>query len=190
MTTEKPTNPARRVVSLLRRGPRAIALRLYDQSKRKLTGSPAWRYSRITPNLYVGGQHYPPGWQAMLDEGITAVVNMRELHHDDVKRGVASEKHLHLATRDNTPPTLEALEQAATFIAQEIEAGGKVYVHCGVGVGRAPSAAAAYLIYSGMTTDEALTVILTKRPFIHLTGRQKRQLRTFEQHIKTPVAAE
>lgn len=181
----KPTNPLKRIVSLLRVGPRAIALRFFDQFSRKMSGAPVWRLSKIRPFLYVGGQQYPKGWQAMLDEGITGIINMREDYHDDVKMGVGGDSHLHLATRDNTPVPIDYLHQAADFIAEQKQQGGKVYVHCGVGVGRAPSAAAVYFIkHENMTTEQALATISAIRPFIHLTGKQRRALETFELEIR------
>ena len=146
--------------------------------------SPAWRLARITPNLYVGGQHYPKGWQDFLKEGITAIVNMREEEYDDAKNGVATEKYLHLPTIDNTPPTLDMLQQGADFIADEINNGGKVYVHCKVGVGRASTMAIAYLISQGMTRDEAIAKIKKVRPFIHPTWRQLDRLAEFEQMVQ------
>ena len=176
-----PDNPLRRITSLLRTGPRGIALRFYDQLTRKWTGYPVWNLSRITPNLYIGGQHSVHGWQKMQQEGIEAIVNMREPHLDDARHDIAGAYHLHLPTTDNTPPSLDDLQRAADFIRQHIEAGRKVYVHCGVGVGRAPSAAAAYLIQSGMSAMDALNTIHQVRPFVHLTPRQMRQLEQFEQ---------
>lgn len=181
---EKPTSQTHRIVSLLRTGPRALILRFYDQTLRKRTGHPVWNLSRVLPQLYVGGQHSSAGWQKMQDAGVTAIVNMREAHLDDAEKGIAGTHYLHLPTRDNTPPTLESLRQAAEFITAEIEAGGTVYVHCGVGVGRAPSAAAAYLISTGMTAKQAIAAIKRVRPFIHLTGRQFKQLVMFEQSLK------
>ena len=181
---EKPTSHAHRVVSLLRTGPRALVLRFYDQTLRKRRGHPVWRLSRVLPGLYVGGQHSIKGWQKMLDEGITAIVNLREAHLDDAVKGIGGTKYLHLPTRDNTPPSIEALQNAALFIKEEIDAGGNVYVHCGVGVGRAPSAAAAYLIHTGMTAEQAITAIKAVRPFVHLTGTQFKQLKKFEQEMR------
>ena len=181
----KPANPMLRIFSLLRTGPRALFLRFYDQFTRKSTGAPVWYLSQIRPFLYVGGQHYAKGWSKMQQEGITAVINMREAWHDDTANGIGGEAHLHLATRDNTPVPLDALHQAADFIKEQQEQGTKVYVHCGVGVGRAPSAAAAYLIkYEGLSAEEAIRAMKKVRPFIHLTGRQKRQMQAFEEEIR------
>lgn len=178
---QKPTNPLSRIWSLAKTGPAAIVTRFVDQTYRKRTGAPHWELSEITPQLYVGGQHYPQGYQEMLDKGITGIVNMREAHFSDEDMGVAGPNHLHLATRDNTPPKVEDLIRGAKFIHDQVEDGGKVYVHCGVGVGRAPTMMAAYLITTGLSPDEALYKIRKIRPFIHLTGRQRRVLDAFQQ---------
>lgn len=176
----RPPSQLNRMMSLLRVGPRAIALRFYDQAQRKLTGAPVWKLSKITPNVYVGGQHTPKGWAEMQREGISAIVNMREAHKDDAPKGIASDHYLHLATVDNTPPSLDDLARGVAFITEQVAQGRKVYVHCGLGVGRAPSQVGAYLISTGMTTDEAIIWIKSVRPFIHLTRRQYQQLRAFE----------
>jgi len=180
-----PPNTLRRVISLLRTGFTPIALRFYDQTTRKRTGAPIWELSRITPQIYCGGQHYPQGWQAMEEEGITAVLNMREPVHDDAALGIGGTRHLHLPTPDNTPVSIEDLDKAADFIAEEVANGGKVYIHCGVGVGRAPSATAAYFIkHQGISAREAIQMIRKVRPFVHLTGSQGKQLFTYEQHLR------
>ncbi|MEL6405502.1 MAG: dual specificity protein phosphatase [Chloroflexota bacterium] len=181
---EKPTNPIHRIISLLRVGPRGLVLRFYDQFTRKRTGYPVWTLSRVRPFLYLGGQHYPKGWSAMEAEGITGIINLREKHLDDIVQGIGGDAHLHLATQDNTPVPLEFLHQAADFIAEQRDNDGKVYVHCGVGVGRAPSATAAYFIkHENMTPDEALATIKNVRPFIHLTGSQRTQLDAFHKSL-------
>lgn len=168
-----------RMLSLLQTGPRGLLWRFVDQIGRKWTGAPVWRLSRVTPNLYVGGQHSAKGWPAMEQVGITAVINLREAHHDDQRKGIGGAAHLHLPTRDNTPPRLEDLELGVAFIRQELARGGKVYVHCGVGVGRAPSLVAAYLISIGYDVDAAIRYIRRARPFIHLTPGQMRRLREY-----------
>jgi len=179
--TEKPANQFARIISLLRTGPKALFLRFFDQYTRKFTGAPVWRLSRITAQVYVGGQHYTKGWSHMEKEGISAVLNMREAVYDDVANAIGGDTHLHLATQDNTPVPMAYLHQAADFIHEQQQGGGKVYIHCGVGVGRAPSAGAAYFIkYEGLTTVQALAKIRDVRPFIHLTGKQRQQLEAFE----------
>jgi len=112
-------------------------------------------------------------------------LELREAVHDDVALGIGGERHLHLPTPDNTPVSLEDLDAAADFIAEEVANGGKVYIHCGVGVGRAPSAAAAYFIkHQGMSARDAIQHIRMVRPFVHLTGRQGKQLFVYEQRVR------
>ena len=175
----KPPHPITRVASLLSAGPSAVALRWIDQVSRRRTGAPVWRLSEVTPQLFVGGQHYPKGYAAMLDFGISAIVNMRK-RHSDIDKGIAGARHLHLATVDNTPPSVEDLKRGAEFIRSEINRGGKVYVHCAVGCGRAPTMAAAYLISTGLSPDGALERIKNARPFVHLTRKQRAVLDQFE----------
>src|SRR5688572_22230857 len=104
---------------------------------RWLRGAPLRRYSLITDKLMVSGQYGKRGWRQLQKDGVTAVVNLRD-EFDDRAAGIAPNRYLHLPIIDNTPPTFEQLKKGADFINQEIEAGGKVYVHCAAGVGRAP----------------------------------------------------
>lgn len=163
-------------------------LRFGDQVVRISTGAPVKRLSAITPQLYIGGQQRKRGLERMRALGITAVVNMREARHDDLLKGLTPERYLHLPTKDNTPPSVDDLLRGVAFIQGEIARGGVVYVHCGVGVGRAPTMAAAYLIASGVGPDEALNAIKNVRPFIHLTPGQRRQLWRFAEVWRQRVA--
>ncbi|MCY3779447.1 MAG: dual specificity protein phosphatase family protein [Chloroflexi bacterium] len=175
----KAPHPLERLRSHLTTGPRAIALRWVDVAHRRVLGSPVWELSEITPKLLLGGQHYyKKGYRRMLDYGITAIVNMRKEHSDE-KKGIAGERHLQLATTDNTPPSVEDLMRGVDFIDDEINRGGKVYIHCAVGCGRAPTMTAAYLISTGDAPEQALRRIKQVRPFINLTKRQKRVLDEF-----------
>lgn len=179
---QKPPNPLRRLGGHLRTGPRAIALRWLDVLHRRVIGAPIWNLSAVSPNLLLGGQHYyQRGYQRMRDYGITAVVNMRE-RHSDIEAGIGGERHLRLATIDNTPPSVEDLTRGVEFISAEIERGGKVYVHCAVGCGRAPTMTAAYLVSTGLEPEAALRRIRQVRPFINPTRRQERVLTEFAEH--------
>ena len=159
-------------------GVRVTAWWAADHVVRILTGANVRRLSQITPQLYVGGQHRRRGWGRMRRWGVTAVVNMR-IEYDDAQAGVASDRHLHLPVEDDTAPTLEQLHTGSRFIAAEIERGGVVYVHCGSGIGRAPTMAAAYFITVGLTAEEALDHIRARRPFIRPTAVQLEQLARF-----------
>ena len=168
----KPPPAMQRLRDHLGCGPRAIALRWADTLHRRTVGAPLWQLSRLKPNLLLGGQHYyRRGHDRLLDYGVTAIVNMRA-EHGGRANGGAGINELRLATRDNTPPSLDDLRRGVDFIRGELRRGGKVYIHCAVGCGRAPTMAAAYLISTGDTPESALERIRRVRPFINPTRRQ------------------
>ena len=165
---------------LSHQGVRVVWLWLRDHALRYILGMSPVDTSRISPRLYVGGQHLRRGLSRMAALGISASVSLRE-NVDDNQWGVALERHLWLPTVDNTPPTLERLGQAASFIRQAMEEGRGVYVHCASGVGRAPTTAAAYLVTEGMTPDQAWELIRQARPFIRPRQSQLQQIDEFHQ---------
>jgi protein-tyrosine phosphatase len=64
-------------------------------------------------------------------------------------------------------------------VAEEAANGGSVYVHCGSGIGRAPTMGAAYLINTGLTLGEAWETIGKVRPFIRPTAVQVERIEQF-----------
>ena len=151
-----------------------------DHVARLLTGTNIRRVSQITPHLYVGGQHRAHGLARMRRRGITAAVNLRD-EFDDEAAGLAFPHYLYLPTPDDGAPTLEHLRLGAEFIAAQIADGGVVVVHCGSGIGRAATMAAAYFVNQGMSPDQAWDRIRQNRPFIRPTPPQIEQLARFAQ---------
>jgi protein tyrosine phosphatase (PTP) superfamily phosphohydrolase (DUF442 family) len=163
---------------LTEQGLRVTAWWAVDHAVRIGTGANLRKVSEITPHLHVGGQYRRRGWPRLEARGITSVVNMR-VEFDDNGAGIAPPRYLHLPVVDDNTPTLEQLQEGAAFIAKEIEQGGSVYVHCGSGIGRAATMAAAYLISTGLTADEAWEKIRAIRPFIRPTAVQLAQIERF-----------
>ncbi|HMN60188.1 MAG TPA: dual specificity protein phosphatase [Anaerolinea sp.] len=157
-----------------------------------LTGKPILRFSEVTPQLYVGPQYRKNGLDYLKSQGIQAVVNLR-IEKDDAKLGLAPANYCYLPTVDDEAPSPEHLEQGLRFIAGMISRGERVYIHCGAGVGRAPTMAAAYLISTGMSLDQALGAIRKVRPFIFITPPQMQALAKFEKQAAekalTPLAS-
>jgi protein-tyrosine phosphatase len=158
---------------------------LYTVGTAKLTGRVSLRYSRITPQIYIGPQFGRRGKPAFEREGIDASVNLRA-EFDDEAHGLALAEYSHLPTEDNTAPTLEHLEEGVTFIRRVTSKGGNVYVHCGSGVGRAPTMAAAYLVAeNGLTVDQAIARIQQVRPFVRILPVQIERLREYETIVRS-----
>jgi dual specificity MAP kinase phosphatase len=165
---------------LIQQGLRVTALWAADHGVRIVTGAPIRRVSQIAPQLHVGGQYRRRGWPKLAARGVTAVVNMR-VEFDDNDAGIAPEHYLYLPTVDDDPPTLEQLRAGVAFIADEIARGGGVYIHCRAGVGRAATMAAAYLVSTGLTPDQAWAKIREVRPFVRPRSRQVAQVERFAQ---------
>jgi hypothetical protein len=179
------------IMSLVfRAGPMTLSLRVVDQVVRGISGAPLPALSRITPQLYVGGQHNQRGWQKMQALGITAIVNMREAQFDDNQRGIAPPDYLHLPTIDGTSPSLEQLQQGVAFISAELAKGGIIYIHCASGFHRAPTMAVAYLVATGVPVNDALARIRKVRPFARPVRSQRQQLEVFGSLISQQPASE
>ena len=163
---------------IIERDPKTATLGLMDFLARTLRGAPIAHFSRVTDHLLVSGQYGKRGWRRLQEEGVTAVVNLRD-EYDDRAAGIAPKTYLYLPIIDNTPPTMEQLKKGADFISKEIDAGGKVYIHCAAGVGRAPTMAAAYLVQTGMPPHAAWQTIRNVRPFIRPTPAQVAQIEAF-----------
>jgi len=147
-----------------------------------ISGVPILKYSQVTPDLFVGPQFRQRGKVFLEGQGIHACVNMR-IEKDDAELGLALQQYLHLPTIDDAAPSIEHLNQGVAFIRKVIDDGGKVYIHCGAGVGRAPTMAAAYLIAQGYDLQSALSIIRLPRPFITITPPQMKCLATYEEII-------
>lgn len=155
----------------------------YGRGMPFLTGVPLLRFGMVTPQLYVGSQFNARGKRVLEQQGFNACVNMR-IEKDDAAYGLALARYLHLPTIDDAAPTLEHLDQGVAFIREVIDQQGKVYIHCGAGVGRAPTMAAAYLIAEGRSLEEALSMIRAARPFITITPPQMTRLQEWERRAR------
>lgn len=163
-------------------GIRTSLLWLYGRGLPYLTGTPLLMFSQVTPQLYVGPQYRASGLKFLQSQGISAVVNLR-IEKDDAEFGLAPDKYCYIPVVDDLAPTQDQIDKGVTFIDQILSGGGKVYIHCGAGVGRAPTMAAAYLMTTGMTMQESLATIRSVRPFIMVTPPQLEALRSFEKRI-------
>lgn len=153
-----------------------------DHSWRYLTGLPLARRSVITPDIFLGGQYGLRSITSLRKLGVTGIVNMRQrsIHKDLEKLDI---KILNLPTRDKTAPTIEQLKKGVKFIENQIKSGGKVYIHCMFGEERGPTMAIAYLIWMGLTFEDAFKLVKQVRTFINPVPVQILRLKEFENLI-------
>ncbi|PLS81622.1 hypothetical protein CYG49_01650, partial [Candidatus Saccharibacteria bacterium] len=126
-----------------------------DQLRRFITGVPTEHFGRVHKQLFVGGQYGPRALEAFKQRGVTGIVSMRTFVPEPLEE-TADIEILHLPTTDMTAPTVKDLKEGIAFITRHIRAGGTVYVHCRQGEGRGPTMAAAYLISTGMSVEDAI----------------------------------
>jgi protein-tyrosine phosphatase len=162
---------------------RIFIMKVVDNLHRVIFGMPTLKRSQITANLFLGSQYNKIGIKKLRKLGVTAIVNMR-IHSVYKKARFVGIKYLHLPTVDNTPPSIEDLLTGATFIENEINAGGKAYIHCRQGLGRGPTMTLAYLIKIGTTLPDAMALIKHVRPFINPRPEQLKQLEEFEAYCR------
>ncbi len=155
-----------------------------DRLIREVTGLPYERFSRITSQIYLGGQPRAARMRQLAARGITAVVNMRSEYDYPVETQWGALEYLYLPTTDNTAPSLEHLREGVAFIKEEIARGGKIYIHCWEGLGRGPTMVAAYFISLGLSPVAAVDKIREVRGFIHLTPEQVEQLTTYADSLQ------
>lgn len=158
-------------------------LAAYDKFARFVTGGPLKRFCRITKDLWIGGQPRGAGMRTLRSRGITAVVNMRSEYDYPELAKLHELKYLRLPTDDNGAPALADLAKGVEFIADEIDGGGRVYVHCWEGIGRSATMAAAYLVSMGSTPESAWKKIKRVRPFIRPTAVQVKRLEEYARLI-------
>lgn len=154
-----------------------------DNIYRVTFGMPRLKRCEVTPNLYLGSQYNLVGLRKLKALGITAIINMR-MHSVYSQAQYEGIHYLHLPTPDNTPSDLEVLKKGADFADQAVKNGGKVYIHCRQGLGRGPTMATAYLLKTGLTLDDALTLIRKARPFINPRPGQLTRLKELETFYK------
>jgi len=164
-------------------GVRTTILWLLVRGTTFLSGVPTLRYTRITPQIYVGPQYRARGMAKLMRNGIRAGLSLR-VEFDDAAHGLAMPRYCHLPTIDDTPPSLEHLYQGIAFIEQAAKAGEKVYIHCAGGIGRAPTMAAAYFMSEGDDLAGALSRIRAVRPFIRIMPSQMEQLKELEVRLR------
>lgn len=126
-------------------------------------------YTVMNPSLIVGGQPQSAADVEMLarEEGVTHVINLQQdkdikywgIDYSEISDAAARER-VAIVRRpavDFDPNSLRSmLPTAVASIDAAVSSGGRAYVHCTAGLGRAPGVSIAYLYWcQNMTLDGA-----------------------------------
>ena len=111
----------------------------------------------ITEQVAVAGAEISSSnWYQLAEEmDVSAVVNLRSEYQDTFTPPMPV-AYLWLPVEDHTEPSPAQLLIGAQFIDAAARNGQKVLVHCKMGIGRSPTMVAAYLLWTGLSVDEAI----------------------------------
>ena len=120
---------------------------------------------RVDDRLWAGANPSREGLESLAAAGVTTIVDLRaehDAHEDDAFIDALQMRVVHIPVRDGQIP---GRDEIAEFVDIVEQAPGTVFVHCGAGVGRTGSMAAAYLVTCGKTdATTALGVALAVGP--------------------------
>jgi protein-tyrosine phosphatase len=130
---------------------------------------PTW----IEPERLIAGRH-PCAWgpgdapaevRELLEHGVTLFVDLTQEGELEPYAELvpAPIRHLRIPIRDFSVPTTETLVSALDEIDAEIDAGGRVYVHCWAGCGRTGVVVGSWLVRHGWEPHAALAKIAETR---------------------------
>jgi len=147
-----------------------------------IIGRKGFDYDQITDEVFIGtNMCCQIGFsKELLAKGVRADISL-EKDRTDAPDGV--DYFLWLPTENKKPPKPKDLEIGVKFLDFLISNKVKTFIHCKNGHGRAPTLFAAYLISHGMRVQEAVKLIASKRPVIHLTEAQVKALDEFKASI-------
>ena len=118
---------------------------------------PITNFTAIDDHVWRGAAPTAAGYEALAENGVVTVVDLRaesDIRVDEAALDELGITRVHMPLRDGQAPTPAFVNQFLEIVAQSE---GRVYVHCGAGVGRTGTVAAAYLVQrDGASSAEAL----------------------------------
>lgn len=140
-------------------------------------------YSQITEKIVIGSDLCKGGVCLIHGEefkklGVQVEINLSKENNELPPKDI--ETYLWIPVVDGYAPTISELQMGTCLMDTAISQGKKVYVHCRNGHARSPTLVVAYLVkYGGMTINDALNLVKTKRPESHIENEQIKVISEF-----------
>lgn len=133
----------------------------------------------ITDNILLAGAGISENnWNELCALGITAVINLRNEHQDKFSTPFPV-AYLWLPTEDHTDPTPQQLIMGAQIINFLVKNNHRILVHCKMGIHRSATMVVAYLIYSGLSKEDAIWKFREKGSRLYGSDEQQKTLDQF-----------
>jgi protein tyrosine phosphatase (PTP) superfamily phosphohydrolase (DUF442 family) len=111
----------------------------------------------VDDRLWRGAQPGTTGFRSLAEAGVTAVIDLRpspNARRVDRELNALGMESFHLPVTDGRPPSPGQVQEVVRIVE---ESQGRVFLHCGEGVGRAGTTSSAYKVTTGQASaDEAL----------------------------------
>ena len=148
-----------------------------------------WRYykdritpwTEIAPGVLLGRRLDAKEIQILCNKGSLSILDLVPEMSEPVIPPEVQYKHLPLL--DLTPPSLDQLITAVSYIDSSL-VHGRVFIHCKLGLSRSAVIAAAYLIKQGVQLSQARSHIYKLRPKVLITGEMCAVLDKYEKFIR------
>ena len=128
----------------------------------------------VNGSLWLCGKHYvgPDPERALATTGATTIVCLNEAdelagrypQYVEWLQANAGTRAVWFPVPDLHAPTVDEATGLVAELRRRLEAGEGLLVHCGAGIGRAGTVAAALLVEVGLSLDEALFIVAEHRP--------------------------
>ncbi len=126
-----------------------------------------------------------PGDLAALNaEGITKVISLTLSPLPDHYFDNSDITPVHMPLPDMSTPSVQNIHEFVKTLSGFHSDGHKVAVHCGAGLGRTGTMLACYLVSRGMSSDEAIAQVRSRRPGSVESRGQEAAIRAYEAEIK------
>jgi protein tyrosine phosphatase (PTP) superfamily phosphohydrolase (DUF442 family) len=111
----------------------------------------------VDERLWRGAQPGTEGFRSLAESGVTAVIDLRpspDARKVDRELNALGMESIHLPVTDGQPPSPSQVREVVNIVE---DSQGRVFLHCGEGVGRAGTMSAAYKVTTGRASaSEAL----------------------------------
>jgi protein-tyrosine phosphatase len=111
---------------------------------------------------------------AQADPPVEAILNLSEFHYPSNR----IYRNLYFPDGVYIQP-LSLIGECTDFIRDQVRQGRRVLVHCAEGISRSCVIGAAYLYECGMSLDDAVALIRSKRPIVNPSPSLLRALRDY-----------